>query len=138
MLWHQSKNKRWTVAFLKSFLAVFMLQILVSAACISTAEANTAVRVAPVTAHCHNISHSDFDVPDANHHALPCAHCDTPDLALSTHAPVMSDTVAVLLAVIVLPHVAELATEQNLDFIAAASPPDSTTLLYHTTRRILI
>jgi len=116
-----------------------MLQILVSAACISTAEAEVSFHAAPVTAHCHNVSMTDIQASNANeNHASSCTHCDTPDLAVSAYAPVMSDAVAVLLAVIVFPQIAELGMAQRTSVAEAASPPYSSTLLYQTTRRILI
>lgn len=140
MLWHQSKNKRWLSAFSSSFLAVFMLQLLVSAACISTAEAEVSFHVAPATTHCHHVSMHDMQSSDkAGQSDSQCTHCDSPDMAVSAHAPISSDTVAVLLAVIVLPQVSELESAQrSWSAEVSTSPPDSSSLLYQTTRRILI
>jgi len=127
-------NQSWLSAFSKSFLVVFVLQIFLSAACISTAEAETAIHVAPVTAHCNNVPMSDTDIDQQT----ACTHCDTPDSALSSHTVTLSDVTTVLLALIVLPHVPELSSVQRMDAVEGYAPPHSSTLLYQTTRRILI
>lgn len=139
MLHSNTKNKSWLLAFSKSFLVLFIVQLLVSAACISTAEAETTLRITPVTAHCNNVIMSNADSTNSNMHHVACSHCDTPESLVSAHAPLMIDHAAdILLAIIVLPQVSELALFQHKASAEGYAPPHSATLLYHTTRRILI
>ncbi|MBL1353625.1 MAG: hypothetical protein COA61_009920 [Zetaproteobacteria bacterium] len=138
MLRSNKKNKPWLLAFSKSFLVLFIAQLLVSAVCISTAQADTTIRVAPVTAHCNTILISD-DLVNTDAHHVSCTHCDTPESAVSAHAPLMSDSaVSVLLAIIILPQVSELSFLQHIASSDGYTSPHSATLLYQTTRRILI
>jgi len=134
MLSSKKKNKSWLQAFSKSVLAVFILQVFLSAVCIATADAETSVRVLPATAHCQNVSMHD----ENGNQNVVCTHCDSPDTVLSSHSVAVSDISVVLLAIIVLPHVPELSLSQRMDAVDAYASSDSATLLYQTTRRILI
>ncbi|MDQ6995714.1 MAG: hypothetical protein Q9M18_08985 [Mariprofundaceae bacterium] len=113
---------------------------MVSASCISTAEAEAAIHVAPVTAHCHQVMMNDAHASKTGVHHVACSHCDTPEYVVSAHSSLMFDSVTpVLLAIILLPQVSNRPLLQHIATTEEDyAPPRSTTLLYHTTRRILI
>lgn len=142
MLRMNSKSTRWQSAFSKSMLMMFIAQLLLSAVCISTANADAMSRNISATAHCHNESVVNSHVSDAthttNHHMSACSHCDTPDMGVSASAPATTDMVPVLLAVIVLPEMSVLSTSDVSSLIDDNALPHSFSLLYQTTQRILI
>jgi len=142
MLWMNSKRARWQSAFSKSMFVMFVAQLLLSAACISTANADSMSRNVSAMAHCHNESVVMSHVSDASHAAnqdmAACGHCDTPDMGVSVHAPVTADMVPVLLAIIALPEMSALSTSDVSSLVDDNAPPHSFSLLYQTTQRILI
>jgi len=142
MLWMNSKRTGWQSAFSKSMLMMFVAQLLLSAACISTANADSMSRNVSATAHCHNASVVAPHVSDVNHAGnqdmSACNHCDTPDMGVSAHASVAADMVPVLLAIIMLPEMPALSTSDMSNIVDSNAPPHSFSLLYQTTRRILI
>ncbi|MDQ6954022.1 MAG: hypothetical protein Q9M20_01090 [Mariprofundaceae bacterium] len=125
----------------KSFLVLFLLQLLASSACIATAGAAESIRLSPVAAHCNNKSLTMEAVADMEHSGLShsvCSHCDIPDMSLSASALTITDMVAVLLAVIDFPEMPPLLLSDTLDLADQGAPPHSFSLLYQTTLRILI
>jgi len=141
MLWMNSKRTRRLGTFSKSLLVMFVAQLLLSAACISTANADVVSRVASATAHCHNESMLTSGVSDMNHamQEMPaCSHCDIPDMAMSYHAPTTADMVPVLLAIIELPEMRLLSSAHVLNRIDFNTPQYHFSDLYQTTQRILI
>jgi len=135
MLWINSKKHSWRAACSKSLLVVFIAQILLSAACISSANAAT-LQSMDMGKHCHSMA---MDQATMKHHVMPpCSHCDTPDMSISNHAPMATDMVPVLLAMITLPEVNALSISAASHFVTVHAPPHSSTLLYQTTQRILI
>jgi len=140
MLWMNSKRTRRQATFSKSLLVMFIAQLLLSAACISTANADAVSRIA--TAHCHNLGMVMPDVPDINHtthQEMPvCSHCDTPDMGASAYAPVTTDMVPVLLAVITLPEMPALSESNILSLTDQSTPQKRFSNIYQTTQRILI
>ena len=142
MLWMNSKRTRWQSAFSKSMLMMFVAQLLLSAVCISTANADSMSRNVSATAHCHNESVVMSHVSDASHSTnqemAACSHCDTPDMGVSAYAPVAADMVPVLLAIIVLPEALVLSTSDSSSLIDDNTLSHSFSLLYQTTQRILI
>ncbi|MDQ6967861.1 MAG: hypothetical protein Q9M14_04180 [Mariprofundaceae bacterium] len=134
-----SKCKRWQSAFPKPLLVLFIVQVLLSAACISTANAGAMsmsmdANAAPIMAHCHSDSvsmHSSSDMP-------ACSHCDTTDMGLSAHISNHVDMIPVLLAIIVLPEVPALSISTTGTQIAHVVLPNSSSLLYQISQRILI
>jgi len=142
MLWMNSKRTRWQSAFSKSMLVMFVAQLLLSAACISTANADSMSRDVSAMAHCHNESVVSSHVSDAghatNHDMSACNHCDAPDMGISASAPATADMVPVLLAVIMLPEMPVLSTSAISSLVDDNALPHSFSLLYQTTQRILI
>lgn len=139
MLRMNSKKHSWRTACSKSLLVMFIAQLLLSAACITTANADSLSHMASATAHCHNVA-----MPMAGEHAgdkqtMPaCTHCDVPDMGMSYHVADAVDMVSVLLAVIALPEAASLLTSDVSSTIDDSTLPHSFSLLYQTTQRILI
>ncbi|MDQ6979555.1 MAG: hypothetical protein Q9M09_05160 [Mariprofundaceae bacterium] len=118
-----------------------LLQFFVSAACLSTAEANETSTMVPVTAHCHKVNMTAIDDTDVHHSTakdLPCDHCDTPEMALSASVPAMSDHVLILLGVIEWPESVVVPSFMRLSWLEKNAPPHSFSLLYQTSHRILI
>jgi len=142
MLWVNSKRTRWQSTFSKSMLMMFIAQLLLSAACISTANADSMSRNVSATAHCHNESVVSSQVSDVghttNHDMSACSHCDTPDMSVSVSVSATADMVPVLLAVIVLPEMPALSTSDTSSLVDDNALPHSFSLLYQTTQRILI
>jgi len=143
MLWMNSKRTRWQSAFSKSMLMMFIAQLLLSAACISTANADSMSRNVSATAHCHNQSVVGSYVDDASHATKQdmsaCSHCDTPDMSISASTPsVTGDMVPVFLAIIMPPEMPVLSTSDMSILVDDNALPHSFSLLYQTTQRILI
>jgi len=142
MLWMNSKRTRWQSAFSKSMLMMFIAQLLLSAACISTANADSMSRNVSATAHCHNERVVSSHVSDAghttNHNMSACSHCDTPDMGVSASVAPTADMVPVLLAVIELPEMSVLSTSDTSSLVDDNALSHSFSLLYQTTQRILI
>ncbi len=142
MLWMNSKRTRWQSTFSKSMLMMFIAQLLLSAACISTANADSMSRNVSATAHCHSERVVSSHVSDAahttSHEMSACNHCDTPDMAVSASVQATSDMVPVLLAIIVLPEMPALSTSAISSLVDDNALPHSFSLLYQTTQRILI
>jgi len=142
MLWMNSKRMRWLSAFSKSMLVLFVAQLLLSAACISTANADSMSRNVSATAHCHNESVVASYASDANHVdnkiMSACNHCDTPDMGVSVYTPVATDMMPVLLAIIVLPEALSLSASGVSSLVSDSVHPYGFSLLYQTTQRILI
>jgi len=142
MLRVNSKRTGWYSAFSKSLLVMFVAQLFLSAACVSTANADSMSRSVSAMAHCHNESVASSQTFDANHTAnqnmSACSHCDTPDMGVSSPVPVAADMVPVLLAVIMLPEMLVLSTSHVSSLADDSALPHSFSLLYQTTQRILI
>ena len=153
---HRSNRKVWRMIFgtsifrqgkrraAKVFLMVWMLQIFVSAICVSSASAEPNISVSLTAQHCLS-STMVMSEKAAMSHApvshLPCNHCDAPDLGLSASLPASADQnqVDVLLAILEFPiSNAQRLSLKHVDWLEPGAPPHSFSLLYHTTRRILI
>jgi len=139
MLLINANKTRWQATFSKSLLVVFVMQILLSAACISSANAEPIHTTAHVTAHCHNEAMADDmgHMSDSQHEMSACSHCDIPDMVFSTPSANSLDISAVLLAVISLPD-AVLSSPAYVAHIKQRAPPHTSSLLHHTNQRILI
>ena len=140
MLWMNSKRTRRQMTFSKSLLMLFIAQLLLSAACISTANADAVSRVASATAHCHNEAMpSDMAHTKTSKHTMSaCSHCDIPDMGLSAQATTSIDITPVLLAIIILPDMPSVSLLTRSVATESRAPPHSFSLLYHTNQRILI
>jgi len=140
MLWLKAKRNRWQMTFSKSMLVLFMMQIVLSAACISTANANAMSQMASLSAHCHNEAmSSDMAHVKTNTHTMSaCSHCDIPDMGLSAQATTSIDITPVLLAIIILPDMPSVSLLTRSVATESRAPPHSFSLLYHTNQRILI
>jgi len=140
MLQVNSKSMRWQAACSKSLLMVFIAQLLLSAACISTANADVLTQKYSATAHCHNeamASHMGH-MGDTHNDMPACSHCDIPDMGLSAHTSVSMDMNLVLLAIIEFPDMPVLHALGRATSIQQRAPPHRFTLLHHTNQRILI
>jgi len=133
------------LAFSKPVLVVFILQLFLSAACISTANAGSISQMNSIQAHCYNkgvqssVLMSDSATHSDPHQTMPaCSHCDSPDIGLSNIAPITADMIPVLLAVIALPAMPTLLLSDAANMLDAAAPQHSYSLLYQTSQRILI
>jgi len=126
----------WQATFSKSLLVVFVMQVLLSAACVSSANAKTVHAAANVTAHCHNEAMAN-DMGDSEHGMPACSHCDIPDMAFSTPSANSFDISTVLLAIISQPDVI-FSSEAYVAYIQQRAPPRTSLLLHHTNQRILI
>jgi hypothetical protein len=139
MLWINSKRTRWQAACSKSLLMVFIVQILLSAACVSTANADIISKQTPIVAHCHNESmKSDMDHMNNSHDMSACSHCDIPDMGLSLNVSSSVDMTPILLAIIALPDMPVMLPTARVAMIEQRAPPHSSSLLHHTNQRILI
>jgi len=139
MLWMNSKKHGWRAAYSKSVLMVFVMQVLLSAACVSTANADVISKQAPTVEHCHNESmKSDMDRVSNSHDMSACSHCDVPDMGLSLNVSSSVDMTPVLLAIIELPNMPVLHASERATSIHQRAPPHSFSLFYHTSQRILI
>jgi len=127
----------WQAACSKSLLVVFVAQLLLSAACVSTASASTLMQASAATAHCHNSSMVMKHASDSEHSMPACSHCDTPDMALSVHTPDV-DMTPVLLAIILMPEMPVLHASERANLMQQRAPPHYFSLLHHTNQRILI
>jgi len=147
-------QSRWQSALSKPLLALFVVQLLVSAMCISSANAapvpgmndpmKAMTQMSPMqpamTKHCHS------DKISSHHHSSngmtgqACTHCNTPSFALSDATFVSPDMTAILLAVIVLPEYPALQTSSHHRFGDAHRIPiqRSSSLLFSTTQRIRV
>ncbi len=138
MLWINSKRVQWQKACSKSLLVMFIAQLLLSATCVSTANASSThldVASTSVAAHCHQ----HMQTMNTSHHSMPpCGHCDTSGMGLSAQVVHHVDMVPVLLAVIALPEFSEYSNAAMTAQIEYTSPPNSASLLYQTSQRILI
>jgi len=115
------------------------MQMLLSAVCVSTANADGVSKQAPVVAHCHNESmKSDMDHMNNSHDMSACSHCDSPDMGLSLNVSSSVDMTPVLLAIIVLPAMPVLYASERTASIQQRAPPHRFSLLYHTNQRIII
>jgi len=142
---------RWQSAFSKPLLALFMMQILVSAMCISSANA------APVHAmndnmkamsqmqsamigHCHSDKTSSHHSSDNSMADQACTHCNIPSFTLSDATFLSPDMTAVFLAVITSPEYPALQASSYHQLRDAHRSPiqRSSSLLLSTTQRIRV
>ena len=137
MLWMHSKRVRLQATFAKSLLVMFVMQVLLSAACISSANAKPVHATGQLVSHCHNQAMADGMGHGGQHAMSACSHCDTPDMAFSDPSVNSLDINVVLWVMISLPD-AVLPSPAYVAYSRQREPPDYFNLLYHTNQRILI
>lgn len=124
---------------------LFAIQVLAASFCLLTPQAHAsemmsdnmqAMQMQSYGAHCDN--HNDKTSGHADH-ALPCTHCDQPDeliqaLSFDSQTNVDLPMLALIIAV------AQIAPQQTLTHteVVPTGPPNSASILYQTTQRILI
>jgi len=132
-------------ALSRSLLVLFALQLLLSTFCISTASAMRAPMM-DQSQHCQNMMPAPMVQPAgsdflhnnmANHHHA-CSHCDAPDLGFSTQAPEIPDLQLLTCVLTLIPETVTTLAFNRIHPLDADAPPHSPSLLYTTTRRILI
>ncbi|MDX8397325.1 MAG: hypothetical protein R8K49_03290 [Mariprofundaceae bacterium] len=138
MSWNSAKYKQKTMTFSKSVLMLFVLQLFLSAACISTANASS-MQISPASvsaaAHCHEYMKN----MDESHHKMSvCGHCDSSDMGLSAQTANQIDMIPVLLAIIDLPEMLILSGAYVSSLIDQNISQHHFSNLYQTTQRILI
>ncbi len=124
-------------AFSKSLLVMFVLQILLSASCVTTASAQRLMQHEHIqVSHCHADA---MDMAQDMGATPDCQHCDEPDTALMTASHAMPDmSLALVVAVLVMPEVLADASSVRMGHIHLYEPPSGSSLLYRTSPRILI
>ena len=141
MLPSQMKYKHWMQTFSKSLLVMFVLQVLLSASCVTTASAQRIMQDKHVQlVHCHMKDMPSHNMGGDMSHMPSCEHCDAPDVALMTPSHAVPDLgLALVVAVLVMPQVLADDVAPSVVRTHIFEPPSrGSSLLYTTSRRILI